>query len=244
MSRVMAHMLSIACLQLCSFRLYGQDPTRLSSRELQMRITEHAGSQAASVSRTVSPATVSIDDLSVPASARNKFDKGRELLLKAHKSSESIGYFRKAIEFAPRYSEAHFLLGVAYIDILEYHEAEAALMTATAVNSKNGRAYLALGYSLIEQRRYAEAEEPLLRGVEFDPNNSRGFYDLGRSYYALNRPQEAQKYLRKAITLAPKVAAMHALLANVLLCTGDMEGARREFEEYAHLDPNGNVSVD
>ena len=117
-------------------------------------------------------------------------------------------------------------------------------MTATAVNSKNGRAYLALGYSLIEQRRYAEAEEPLLRGVEFDPNNSRGFYDLGRSYYALNRPPEAQKYLRKAITLAPKVAAMHALLANVLPCNGDMEGARREFEEYAHLDPNRNVSID
>lgn len=102
MSRVMAHVLSIACLQLCFFRLYGQDPTKLSSRELQMRITEHAGSQPVSVSRTVSPATVSIDDLSVPASARNEFDKGRELLLKAHKSSESIGHFRKAIEFAPR----------------------------------------------------------------------------------------------------------------------------------------------
>ena len=228
--------LLIFALLLLVAQSHSQDPTDLRSRELEMRVGGRASRPSQPVSPIALTASVSAHDLSVPAKARKEFEKGRKFLLESHRSSDSIAFFRKAIEIAPLYSEAHFLLGVAYIDLGRFSDAEAPLMKATSINDKNGPAYLALGYCLIEQRKYGESEAPLVRGVESDPDSSLGHYDLARTYYALNRFGEAEEHVRKAISLTPEVAAMHALLANLLLRT-DQAGALLEFEETLRLEP-------
>lgn len=217
-----------------------QDPTDLRTRELAMRVAE---------SRPIPPVSpialapaVSATDLGVPSKARKQFEKARKLLLETHRSFDSIVFFQKAIDLAPLYSEAHFLLGVAYIDVGQYSEAERSLVKATSINDKNGLAYLSLGYCLVEQAKYKQAEAALSHGVETNPNNSFGHYDLGRTYYALNRFQEAEDQVRKAISLTPDIAPVHALLANVLLRT-DRAGALHEFEEALRLEPNGPAST-
>ena len=213
-----------------------QDPTDIGSREHQMRIAGRDSRPAHSVSPIPSAAAVSAHDLNVPPKARKEFEKGRKLLLESRRSSESIAFLRKAIDIAPLYSEAHFLLGVAYIDLSRFSEAETSLAKATSINEKNGSANLALGYCLIEERKYGQSEAPLVRGVESNPDSSLGHYDLARTYYALNRFGEAEEHVRKAISLTPEVAAMHALLANLLLRT-DQAGALLEFEETLRLEP-------
>jgi Tfp pilus assembly protein PilF len=197
---------------------------------------------------SASPATppapiVSVNDLNVPEAAQVEFEKGRGLLLDKHKSADSVKSFLKAIQIAPTYSQAYFLLGTAYMDMGKWSDAEAALNQAISSNDKLQSAYLALGSSLVEEKKFAEAEKPLLRGLEFLPDASHGHYDLGRTYYSLNRFQEAEPHARKAVELEPNFPEAHILLGNVLLRLRDGQGALAEFQEYLRLAPNGSFAA-
>jgi tetratricopeptide (TPR) repeat protein len=185
---------------------------------------------------------VSVNDLNVPENAQREFDKGRKLLLEEHKSAESIASFRKAIQLAPSYSQAYFLLGTAYLDTGKWSDAETSLDKAISFNEKLGPAYLALGSCLVMQKKFAEAEKQLLQGLELNPDASRGHYDLGRAYYALNRFPEAEPHARKVVALEPDFPDAHVLLGNVLLRLRDGAGALTEFQEYLRLAPKGPLA--
>lgn len=186
---------------------------------------------------------VSVNDLNVPENAQKEFEKGSKLLLDEHKPAESIASFRKAIEIAPSYSQAYFLMGTAYMDASKWSDAEAALAKATSLNEKLGPAFLALGTCLVEQKKFTEAEKPLLKGLDLDPNAARGQFALGRTYYALNRFQEAEPHSRKAVSLEPDFADAHVVLGNVLLRLRDGPGALAEFQEYLRLAPTGPLAA-
>jgi Flp pilus assembly protein TadD len=184
-------------------------------------------------------AQVSVNDLAVPEKAQSEFEKGRKLLLEDHKPAESIASFHKAIQIAPSYSMAYFLMGTAYMDTAKWSDAEAALDKAVSLNGKFGAADLALGGCLVEEKKFAEAEKPLVEGLASSPEAWRGEYDLGRDYYALNRFQEAEPHARKAVALAPDFPDAHVALGNVLLRLRDGPGALAEFQEYLRLAPDG-----
>ena len=210
-----------------------------------IQITLHGLPPAPSIaSSPVAPeATVAVSDLNIPENAQKEFEKGRKLLLDEHKSAESIASFRKAIQLAPSYSQAYFLLGTAYMDTGKWSDAETSLEKAISFNDKLGPAYLALGSSRVTQKKFAEAEKPLLRGLEFNANASRGHYDLGRVYYALNRFPEAEAQARKVVALEPDFPDAHVLLGNVLLRLRDGNGALAEFQEYLRLAPKGPLAA-
>jgi Flp pilus assembly protein TadD len=223
------------------FRDEGTDVDLDTVPRAYIRITLHE--LPASASPAPSPAApaaiISVNDLNVPEAAQVEFKKGSVLLLDKHKSADSVKPFLKAIQIAPSFSQAYFLLGTAYMDMSKWSDAELALNKAISFSDKLESAYLALGSCLVEQKKFAEAEKPLLRGLDFLPDASRGHYDLGRTYYSLNRFQEAEPHARKAVALDPNFPDAHVLLGNVLLRLRDGPGALAEFQEYLHLAPNG-----
>jgi Flp pilus assembly protein TadD len=190
-------------------------------------------------SSTAPSAITSVNDLNVPPTAQAEFEKGRALLLDKHSAAESVKPLLKAVQIAPAYSQAHFLLGTAYMDLGKWSDAEASLDKAIMFNEKLDSAYLELGSCLLEQKKFQESEKPLLRGLELLPDASQGHYDLGRTYYALNRFQEAEPQARKAVELTPSLPEAHILLGNVLLRLRDGSHALAEFQEYLRLAPNG-----
>jgi len=207
-----------------------------------IRITLHELPRTPETTSAAPPATVSVTDLNVPQAAQVEFEKGRSLLLDKQKASDSIKPLLKAIQIAPTYSQAYFLLGTAYMDTGKLSDAETALGKATSLNDKLDAAYLELGSCLIEEKKFANAEKPLLRGLELLPDSSRGHYDLGRDYYSLNRFQDAEPHARKAVALEPDFAEAHILLGNVLLRLRDGTHALAEFQEYLRLAPHGTFA--
>jgi cytochrome c-type biogenesis protein CcmH/NrfG len=187
--------------------------------------------------------TVSVTDLTIPPAAQVEFQKGRILLVDKHKPADSVKPLVKAIQIAPNYSQAHFLLGTAYMDLAKWSDAESALNKAISFNDKLDSAYLALGSCLIEEKKFAEAEKPLLRGLEVFPDASQGHYDLGRAYFALNRFPEAEAHARRTLALEPDLPEAHLLLGNVLLRLRNGTDALEEFQEYLRLAPNGPFAV-
>jgi Tfp pilus assembly protein PilF len=190
-------------------------------------------------SRSAASDILSVNDLNAPAAAQSEFEKGRSMLVDKHKAADSIKPLLKAVQIAPAYSQAHFLLGTAYMDTGKWTDAESELNKAVSLNDKLGPADLALGSCLIEEKKFADAEKPLLRGLELLPDDSQGYYDLGRTYYTLSRFAEAEERARKAIALAPDFAEAHLLLGNVLLRQRDGAHALTEFQEYLRLAPDG-----
>ncbi len=190
-------------------------------------------------SREAAPAILSVNDLNVPEPARAEFEKGRVLLVEKHKSADSVKPLQKAVQLAPSFSQAHFLLGTAYMDLGKLSDSESELTKATTYNEKFASAYLELGSCLLEEKKFAEAEKPLSRGLELFPDASQGHYDLGRDYYTLNRFPEAETQARKALELQPEFAEAHLLLGNVLLRLRNGPGALTEFQSYLRLAPNG-----
>lgn len=204
--------------------------------QLTLHPTKSAEPAAAAASV---PDSVSIAELSIPQSARAEFEKGRVLLIEKHKSADSVKPLQKAIQLAPSFSQAHFLLGTAYMELGKLSDSESELIKATTDNDKFAAAYLELGSCLLEEKKFAEAEKPLSRGLELFPDASQGHYDLGRDYYTLNRFPEAETQARKALELQPDFAEAHLLLGNVLLRLRNGPEALKEFQSYLRLAPNG-----
>jgi tetratricopeptide (TPR) repeat protein len=215
------------------------DLTTLPRAYIQITLHEVSPSTPASTSPTLPSSILSVNDLNVPEAAQAEFEKGRSLLLDKHKSADSVKPLLKAIQIAPAYSQAHYLLGTAYLDMGKWSDAEMSLNKAISFNDKLDSAYLALGSCLVEQKKFAEAENPLRRGLELLPNALQGHYDLGRTYFALNRFQEAEEQASKAVGLDSNFPEAHILLGNVLLRLRDGPHALAEFQEYLRLAPNG-----
>ena len=185
---------------------------------------------------------VSAADLAVPPEAQSDYEKGRKLLLDEHKPKDSIGPLKKAIQIAPDYPLAYFLLGTAYMDDQEWGDAENALNQAIANNDKLGPAYLALGSCLNAEKKFTDAEKPLLKGLVLVPNSAEGEYQLGWTYWSLGRWQDADPHVRKSLSLDTTSGAAHLVMGNILLRERDGKDAFHEFNEYLRLDPKGEYA--
>ncbi len=181
----------------------------------------------------------SLSASAIPDTAQKEFDKGNSLLLESKDPTASISHFQKAIEVHPSFAEAHLLLGMAYMDLGKWKQAQSALENAIKMNDKLAGAHLALGACYNQQKDFAAAEKALLRGLELNEESAEGQYELARTYWALGRWQEAEPHARKAIQLQPGFAAVHVLMGNILLRKRDARGALQEFKEYLRLDPQG-----
>jgi cytochrome c-type biogenesis protein CcmH/NrfG len=185
---------------------------------------------------------VSAASLSIPEPARKEFAAGRKLLETKHDPSGSIPHFRKAIQLYEGFSQAHVMLGLAYLQDQRLKEAQTALERAVQLDPKSAAGHLTLGACLNQQKNYVGAEKALLAGLELEPESPEGHYELAKNYWAQRRWQEADPHVRKAEELKPQVPGVHVLMGNILLQKRDNPGALREFNEYLRLDPKGSMS--
>lgn len=220
-----------------------QAPRDVNTAEPSSPTIQRPGSTKQTSRALASETTVSVHELSIPANAQKALEKGRRLLMDEHRAQDSLAAFRKAAQIAPDYWEAHFLLGIAYMGLRHWSDAELSLGRAIAFNDSLGPAYLALGSSLLEEGKFSEAEQRLLKGLELDPDAPHGHYDLSRAYYALTRFEEARLQALKAIDLEPPKADAHFLLGNILLRLGDGDGALAQLQECIRLAPDSTFAA-
>jgi Flp pilus assembly protein TadD len=182
-------------------------------------------------------------DVSVPERARLEFEKGREALLQAHNAPEGVSHLEIAVRLYPKYLEAMQLLGTAYMDNGDWDKAESTLRQVLVLDPRTTVAYFALGGLYLRQKKYSGAEQDLLAGIKLDAKSVEGHFMLGRVYYELGDLSKAGLHVGTALQLSPKFAQGHLLAGNILLRARQAENALVEFEEYLHLEPNGEFSA-
>jgi tetratricopeptide (TPR) repeat protein len=164
--------------------------------------------------------------------------------------TSAITNYQRAISLDPSYAQAHYNLGDAYEDGLEYERALVEYQRALLADPEFYPAYNNLAHLFIVSRsNFAGALTPLNVGLEITPASqdvvrytllkNRGWANLELGHWAT-----AEADLRAALTLRPRGAAAHCLLAQTLERSdnprANAQAARVEWEgcvRYADGDP-------
>jgi tetratricopeptide (TPR) repeat protein len=191
---------------------------------------------------SVPPAeAVSVKDLAIPESARTEFNKGEEAL-RAKNTDESVKRFQQAIKLYQDYPQAYRMLGAAYVEKLQWPEAEAALKKSIELQPDLAPAYFDLGALRNQTKDYPGAEEALKKGLELTPDATVGKYELAKTYWAMGRWQDAAPLAADTLKALPDLASAHVLLANIRLKQRDAAGALHEYQEYLRIEPQGTMA--
>ena len=184
-----------------------------------------------------------------PPSPRIYNDRGVRQQL-AGRITSAIDSYERAISLAPDFALAHYNLGSAYEEILQYDKALVEYQTAIQNDPQLYFAYnnLARLY-MLQKRDYVSALRLLDRGVALKPSEPAVKYSLLKNrawaYLALKLPGLAETDLRQALALRPEGAAAHCLLAQVLETRGKAADALPSWEEcVAYYGPAENVEPD
>jgi tetratricopeptide (TPR) repeat protein len=121
-------------------------------------------------------------------------------------------------------------------------EAEIAQAGAAAIRRGQAAERARNGLGLNGAGRLAEAVAELEAASALDPDNAKIRSDLGFVYLFAGRREDAIRQQRAALERDPRLAQAHYGLAQALEKGGDGPGAKREFAEYARLEPRSYLA--
>ena len=154
-----------------------------------------------------------------------EFERGAELL-------------RKAARAAPKYGQAHNLLGMALNRLGRREEALASFAHATDADPANAMAFANRADVLADLGRQAEAIVHYDKAVALDSRNVAAWCNRGSALQALGRDAEAVDSFGKALMLDPNLAAAHFNMANALDRLGRHEDAVHHYRRAVALKPD------
>lgn len=174
--------------------------------------------------------------------AQEALDRAQNLLFRQHDPRASIEEFRRALKSDPWFGPGYILLGLAYMQIQEWEEAQRAFTEATVVEPGNAQGFLGLGSALNELGRLTDAQKNLEHSLELNPESAEAQYELARTFAQTGELQKAQPHVSRAIEINPGYAGPHALMGNIYLEQQNPQFALAEFREYLRLDPEGSLA--
>ncbi len=85
--------------------------------------------------------------------------------------------------------------------------------------------------------KFAEAQDAYIEVLTADPDNADGLHFLGVLHFEAGAAENAVKLIEKSLTQAPRNAAAHNNLANILKISGDDNGALISYVRAIELEP-------
>jgi Tfp pilus assembly protein PilF len=115
----------------------------------------------------------------------------------------ALEQFRESVVLDPQLADAHFHLGVALAESMEWSEAAVAYRKALALPTLTvpDLAHQNLGLALYHLRRYGEAEQDLRFAISLSPEMQAAYYHLGLVLTAQKRLEEARVAFTRARAL-------------------------------------------
>ncbi len=152
------------------------------------------------------------------------------LLQNQQRIEEAEEAYRKAIDLNPNDATAYSNLGNLLQNQQRIEEAEEAYRKAIDLNPNEATAYSNLGNLLSDQQRIEEAEEAYRKAIDLNPENSSGYWNLGWMLYLMEKWEESIKVSRQGLTVDTSNAFIQFNIALALLCQGNVEEAKTEYQ--------------
>jgi tetratricopeptide (TPR) repeat protein len=127
---------------------------------------------------------------------------------------ESIKWYKKAIEFNPKFDYPYNGLGAVFSEKKEYYEAIKWYKKAIELNPRSYYSYNGLGDIYRILKDYPKASEYFNKGIEFNPQSKALYYNRALLYEELGEPEKALADYECYIKLANDKASYYAQRAN------------------------------
>jgi tetratricopeptide (TPR) repeat protein len=222
--------------------------------DIQLRPDRSSPMNAGSLYNIQPLGTVSAN---VPPEAQTEFQLGQSLVDqgKREKLGEAVKHFEKAVSLYPEYVEAEFMLGLTYMDLQQWENAEKAMLAAIKINANASTAQFALGEIYRRQKKYTDAEKAILGGLKVSPDSGEGHLALAKLYYEMapsatspedfrGKLESSWKETEQALKLKPTLADAHIVAGNLLLKARRPEPALEHFKKYLELSPKGEFATE
>ena len=159
-----------------------------------------------------------------------------------NKLLKNIRNLKAALEKDPQDTEAHYLLGKAYLAdnrdeqaFREYRSANRLGISGKDIPEAEFRETLASLYAKFHEEEEALKEYVLL--IKNHPENADYYYQAGKLFSGRNRADLAEQYLRKAASLSPKERLYRFDLGMHYYLNKRIKEAGAEFEAALRINP-------
>jgi tetratricopeptide (TPR) repeat protein len=186
---------------------------------------------------------------SYPKRAVQEYEKGLEENKKGA-TDKAISHFEEAIRIAPDFYHALNNLGVDYVKVAKYDDAEAAYQRAREVNPKAQQPALNMGILYITEADLHRSEGRELYGdyldkamdcldvaIRLNPRSAAAHYFLGTAYYKSEFYEEAEASLNRAWDLDPTFYKTRIMLVNVYTRQLRLKEALQQIDAFLRENP-------
>lgn len=175
-----------------------------------------------------------------------------ERSLEAHQVSQSLAKWRQRLKEDPESAEAHFALGLSYLnsklrDAALEHLRKAALLAPEVADTHYNLAVTLFndGNILLDSPEYAEAMKEIDYSARLAPDFAEGVafkhMFLARKLDDVDKAQAFTEYSR-AVKVCPNIAPLQNSLGLCYLDSQDDAGAETHFQRAIDLDPSFAVA--
>ena len=176
-----------------------------------------------------------------PEKAKKKYLESGLSYVDKKQYDAAVIQFKKALQVDPKFAEAHYQLGLAYLrqgnDEAHVRQGYLELNQAAKLDPKNIKARLEIGNLMWAGRGYKQAEDQARQVLQIDPNSAEAYALLGTSLFAEKEPNEALEAYSKVIELKPNDAGGY-LNRGVLYASMKKDAeAEADFRKAITLNP-------
>jgi tetratricopeptide (TPR) repeat protein/transglutaminase-like putative cysteine protease len=155
--------------------------------------------------------------------------------LNAGNAREAVPLFKRAVELDPKTKNGYDDLGLAYLRMRQFPEAEASFRKQLEINSFDEHANNYLGLTLQQEQKFAEAADAYRKQLEINPLDPVAHAALGALFLDQHDYAAAVPELDKAAVLTPDSAELKVSLGQALLNNGEKEKALDAFQKAIDL---------
>jgi tetratricopeptide (TPR) repeat protein len=182
--------------------------------------------------------SVSAAELSVPANARQEYNKARNLLEKRD-IERAKACLKKAVTIAPQFSIAWNNLGVIAYQSGQFAQAEEYFREALKQDPESYSPLVNLGGALLSQGKDRDSLTVNQQAVKIKPDDALAHSQLGQSYFYLDQLDEAERHLKQAKSLDPAHFSFPQLvLVQIYARRQNLPALAEEMKEFLRLHPD------
>jgi tetratricopeptide (TPR) repeat protein len=186
----------------------------------------------------------------IPGKAVDEYERAMKESTKGNRAKAVEG-LQKAIKLAPDFYEAQHTLGVQYIALQRFDEAEKALMRARDLSPKAaepltnlGSLFYERGQSQVDAGRaedatgnFEKAAEFLEESIRLNPLSPSAHTNLGAALYKIGDYERSETILNKALELDETAHNARLMLINVYTKGGRYEDALKQANLFIEKNP-------
>ncbi len=161
-----------------------------------------------------------------------------EMQISEGNASEAAQNLQTVTKNAPKNSEAHYVLGMAYQKLGNLGRAETEWREALRLRPDLLEAQRALASAAMRQGDMATLREAATQIITQQPASPDGYALRALSYINRKQFDEAEKDVRKAIEVAPNSAYGYAQLGNLKFSQKQYGDAAKAYQQALVLNPN------